>query len=168
LVALRPATAGAAAGRLDRLIEVAEQDLAKVRRYVKKIETGSNESGEDLLTEVRRYAKAFTKTTGIVVSVQADPKLCLSNRLAGEIFRAVEEGLSNVRRHTNATRATVALACDDERLLLRIEDAGAPEEEHWEIFTPRSITERALALGGRALVGRGKDGGAVVAMEIPL
>jgi signal transduction histidine kinase len=168
LVALRPATVGAAAGRLDRLIEVAGQELAKVRRYVKKIETGGNEYGADLLAEVRRYAEAFTKTTGIVVSVQADPKLCLSNRLAGEIFQAVEEGLSNVRRHTRATRATVVLACDGERLLLRIEDAGAPEERHWEIFTPRSLTERAVALGGRASVERGRDGGAVVAMEIPL
>jgi signal transduction histidine kinase len=62
----------------------------------------------------------------------------------------------------------IALVCDNERFLLRIEDCGASEEKSWEMFTPRSITERAVALSGRASVERGRDGGAVVTMEIPL
>jgi signal transduction histidine kinase len=168
LVALRLAAHGAVANGLGRLIDTAGQELANVRRYVKEIATGRTESEADLLATIHHYVQAFTETTGIAVSVQADPQLHLSSRLAGEVFQAIEEGLSNVRRHTHATHATVVLACDNERLLLRIEDSGAPDGESWALFRPRSLTERAVALGGRASVERGRDGGAVVAMEIPL
>ncbi len=79
----------------------------------------------------------------------------------------VSEGLSNVRRHTEATRAKLVLMGYGDHLILRIENdvANGQVPEH---FTPRSITERAAALGGQARVEQCEDGGTAVVVAIPL
>jgi signal transduction histidine kinase len=79
----------------------------------------------------------------------------------------VAEGLSNVRRHTQSTRAAVRLAQKDGHLVLRVENeqsGGSPPGT----FTPRSITERAAALGGSAHVEQGDGATTSVVIEIPL
>jgi signal transduction histidine kinase len=115
---------------------------------------------------VRRFASRFSEVTGIAVAVQAEDDLLIEDRLAAEAFQMVAEGLSNVRRHTQSPQATIGLALTNGSLLLRIEnDAGA---EPCGLFTPRSITERAAALGGDAKVRKGVAGSTIVLVEVPL
>jgi len=101
------------------------------------------------------------------VQVEAAADLCLNDRLATAAFQLVAEGLSNVRRHTDSTWATIGLACCNGHFLLRIENdaaagtAGGP-------FRPRSITERAAALGGQVHFRRTEDARVVILVDIPL
>ncbi len=94
-------------------------------------------------------------------------KSILTNRLAVEVLHMVTEGLSNIRRHTHATRATIVLARHADRLVLRIEN-DCPDGVQPDRFTPWSITERAAALGGQAYVEQHEDSGTAVVVEIPL
>jgi signal transduction histidine kinase len=55
-----------------------------------------------------------------------------------------------------------------DRLLLSIENDNAEGEEGIADFTPRSITERAEALGGRATVACDGRGRTVVVVRVPL
>jgi signal transduction histidine kinase len=100
------------------------------------------------------------------VDVEAAADLHCNDRLAAEVFQMVAEGLSNIRRHTQATQAKIGLLRRNGYLVLRVENEGAPVTSP-ELFTPRSITERAAALGGQVLVERTDEGTAVV-VEIPL
>src|SRR5439155_23761719 len=134
--------------------------------HVAALMKGPDLPGGSLLGSLRRYAGKFTEATTIAVHVLPEDEIRVNDRLAAEVFQIAIEGLSNVRRHTSARRATIAITCREEHLVLRIENdvaAGSVPQP----FTPRSITERATALGGRAQVERTQEGSAVV-VEIPM
>src|SRR5439155_4762149 len=109
----------------------------------------------------------FAKMTGIAVHVEAQTPLDVHDRLAAEVFHLVAEGLSNVRRHTCSTQATISLACGNGHLILRIANDIAVGAEPAP-FLPRSIMERAAALGGCTRVELCADYDTVVVVDIPL
>jgi signal transduction histidine kinase len=151
---------------IDRLIQMSSIGIADLRNTMSGLK-GGGEQGESLLPAVRRFATKFSEATGIAVRVNGRVDNHVSDRLAAEAFQIVVEGMSNIRRHTQAELATVSLKCADGYLFLRIENNGAAGSVPLS-FTPRSITERALALGGHARVESfGRDATAVV-VEIPL
>ena len=155
-------------GDMERLMEMTNQGIADLRRQVSTLKEKGEREGS-LLPAVWRFATRFTEATGIAVQVEAEADIKVEDRLAAEAFQMVAEGLSNVRRHTRAAHAIVGLACRDGCLHLRIENesadgaAGAPP-----LFVPRSLSERAAALGGAAHVQRRENGATVVSIEVPL
>jgi signal transduction histidine kinase len=153
-------------GEVERLIALTTEGIGELRGYVRGLKS-SGEAEGNLLPSLRRFAARFAAATGIEVQIQAQDVVRINNRLAAEVFQMVAEGLSNVRRHTHAPRATVNLSRRADHLVVRIEDEGTPESS-LAPFTPRSITERAAALGGQAHVERRADNGARVVIEIPL
>ncbi|MCZ7572248.1 MAG: histidine kinase [Ardenticatenaceae bacterium] len=160
------ASGGEVSGELAQLIEMTNVEIADLRGYVRGLK--ARDGGEDsLLPAVRRFARKFAEATRIDVDVEAKGDLRVNDRLAAEAFQIVAEGLSNVRRHTGASRVTVGLLRQNGHLILRIENEGSGESVPAP-FTPRSITERAAALGGRAHVERRADGGSAVVVNIPL
>lgn len=102
-----------------------------------------------------------------MVYVEAQTDIHVNDRLAAEVFQMVAEGLSNVRRHTSSVHATIRLACHSGCLTLCIENDTA-QEVALRSFTPRSITERATALGGRVHIQGTKNGDTAVVVDIPL
>ncbi len=154
-----------AGAEVERLIGMADSGIEDLRRQVFTIKEGETEGGS-LIPAVSRFAARFSEVTGIAVEVEADGDVPVNDRVAGEAFQMVAEGLSNVRRHTHAARAFIRLACRDGRLRIEIEDEGRGEPAVG--FTPRSISERARALGGRAEVLARPGGGTTVRVEIPL
>jgi signal transduction histidine kinase len=158
--------AGDIATDIAQLMAITEHEIGDLRHYVHQLPgTGRRESV--LLAAVRRFVATFTEATHIAVQVEAASNLYINDRLAAEAFQIVVEGLSNVRRHTHATRASIGLACEDERLVVRIanDDANGVVPAS---FIPRSISERAVSLGGQAHVERIAGGGVQVMIEIPL
>ena len=156
---------------LEQLLTLTNAGIADLRHYMGELrETGAPESGllpAGLLPAVQRFARKFAEATGISVNVEAKTALPVHDRLAAEVFQMVAEGLSNVRRHTRSAQPTMTLACDHDHLHLSIANDTAPGTVPVP-FTPRSITERAIALGGRAHVEWPARGGTVVLVDIPL
>ena len=101
------------------------------------------------------------------MQVEADAAPHVNDRLAAEVFRIVTEGLSNIRRHTQAATATIALAQKNGHLIVQITNDGV-DGEAFCLFSPRSITERTTTLGGRVHVERQGQAHAAVIAEIPL
>ena len=153
------------AAHVDRLLEMTAMGIADLRLQVSALREGG-ERGVSLVPAVRRFAIRFSEVTGIAVEVQAEDGLRIEDRLAAEAFQMVAEGLANVRRHTHSPQATVGVALHDGALRLRIENPAGPEAP--PAFTPRSIAERAAALGGEAVVQAGVAGATVVLIEVPL
>jgi signal transduction histidine kinase len=151
---------------IERMIALTHSGIAELRRYIGGLKD-TREHASGLVSAVQRFARKFTEATSIAVRVEAASAMPVSDRLAAEVFQMVAEGLSNVRRHTSSAWATVKLACHSDHLILRIEN-DSPEGSTPISFTPRSIMERAAALGGNARVESDDSDGTAVIVEIPL
>ena len=158
---------GAVSKGIERLIALTESGIEDLRQYVGGLKVGGERKGS-LLPALRRFGAKFSEATGIAVEVESEAAdLFLNDRLAGEVFQMTTEALSNIRRHSEARRATVRVACDGHRLSLRVANDGPPGD-NGDRFVPRSVTERASSLGGAVSVTRPAGGGAVVEVDIPL
>jgi signal transduction histidine kinase len=148
------------------LIEISGTEINGLRNYMSGLRSVHSRDGS-LVPAVERFAAKFSEAAGIHVQVEtASDGIHVNDRLAAEAFQMVAEGLSNIRRHTEATRASISLAHLDDRFLLSIAN-DAPNNVASAPFVPRSITERARALGGGASV-KCEDGETIVRVEIPL
>ncbi len=58
---------------------------------------------------LRRYVELLTADGALEVELEIDPEIRLAPDEQIEIFRIVQEGLGNVRRHSGATRAEVVI-----------------------------------------------------------
>src|SRR5215218_7643624 len=93
----------------------------------------------------------------------------LSGPVGIEIVRIVQEALANVRRHSEARRATVTLGIVDDEAWVEVEDDGRgfdPGEDPGMGFT--GMHERTLALGGRLEVESEREMGTRVRLRVPL
>jgi signal transduction histidine kinase len=95
----------------------------------------------------------------------------VSDRCATTLFRILQESLTNVSRHAQATTVRVELAGDADSISMTVSDNG--------IGLPRAggqkpgsfglvgIEERVRILGGKCLVASGPHGGTTVHILIP-
>jgi signal transduction histidine kinase len=84
------------------------------------------------------------------------------------LFRGVQEALTNVRKHTQATRVEVELdflAADTVRL--SVSDNGGGAETLSGGFGLVGLRERAQLLGGELCVNTVPDGGVQLEMRLP-
>jgi signal transduction histidine kinase len=163
---------------VQELLELTRHELAELRRFVWGLKAGE-ERMDVLLPAIERYAERFSLVTGITVDVEAHGKVKVNDRLAAELFQIVAEGLSNVRRHAFCRDARVEISCKETSLLLQIKNSrprvgGNAETERADnhdgnrAFRPRSIAERAAALGGETQVFVDEKDYTVVSVGIPL
>jgi signal transduction histidine kinase len=163
---------------VQELLELTKHELAELRRFVWGLKAGE-ERMDVLLPAIERYAERFALVTGINVDVESHGKVKVNDRLAAELFQIVAEGLSNVRRHAFCRDARVEISCKETSLQLQIKNsrprAGSPVEveradghDGIRAFSPRSIAERAAALGGETQVYVDEKDYTVVSVGIPL
>lgn len=136
------------ASDLARLVEMASDELASMRDVISGLRGTPGKGGALLSSAVRRQASRFGQLFGIQVEVDVEGEMPVSRRLAGEIFHIVAEGLSNIRRHTQARRAWISLRSVGGFLVLDISNANHAGKIAVPDFKPISLTERAAALGG--------------------
>ena len=78
-----------------------------------------------LVKAVRRLVDDFSARTGIQSSyVHNDPVTALPDEVTICIYRVVQESLSNVARHAQASHVEVEVMCDEEMIDLSIRDNG--------------------------------------------
>ena len=150
------------------LVDQCALAIDDVRGYVARLRgEAQGSAGGELVSALRQQAGRYRRLYGVDVEVRSDSAVKLVGRVAAEAFQIACEGLSNVYRHTQSRRAFIDLRCAERVLALEIgneRDAANPAGR----FMPRSITERAAALGGAAEVRLDRVGHDVVRVTIPL
>ena len=110
---------------------------------------------------LRRYVEVLTADGALDVDLEIDPRIRLAPDEQIEIFRIVQEGLANVRRHSGARRAWVRISEEGRNRSVLVEDDGAGFEtdENGAGQGLRNIKARAETIGGafelRSQPGRG-------------
>ena len=151
---------------LDKLASVADGVIADLRRYAGAVKHSANSPCGLVLPHLHRQAERIKGLYGIEIAITVDGQVQLDDRMTAEVLQLVGEGLNNICKHTQARHGSIRLGCKNGQLQLRIENEAC--EESFTKFLPRSITERAAALGGRAQVRQCASGGTAVLVEIPI
>jgi signal transduction histidine kinase len=126
---------------------------------------------------IQSYAHDWSKRTDIATTLDLDDNLGRFPEIIElSIFRIVQEGLINVRKHASASGVEISLKHTSPRtLLLSIADNGEglaedfelsdlPTEGHYGLL---GISERVALLGGRVQFQNQANGGLLIQAEIP-
>jgi len=143
---------------------------------VRKIATDLRPSVLDelgLVAAIEWQAREFERQTGIACTVSiADRHLEVEQGRSTAFFRILQEALTNVARHANASAAQVSFGSLNCAYRLRIEDNGKGISPR-EVEEPTSLgilgmKERALPFGGTVTIS-GRDGkGTQVLAHFPM
>jgi len=131
-----------------------------------------------LVRTLARYCAGFATRTGLVVDFFADGMegVRLGFETQINMYRLVQESLTNVRKHAQADRVTVRIIRSHPSVILRIEDDGQGvdlEQRLDEFYQAKKMgiwgmRERARLLGGRISLRSQPGRGMRIHIEIPL
>jgi PAS domain S-box-containing protein len=115
----------------------------------------------------------FAKRSGICCRIDVSQEVQgLSKAVATAVYRAVQESLTNIARHSGAKNAWVLLGATDGVVQVEIEDDGrgiAPEDlAKARSLGLKGMRERITFLGGSLDIGRAPRGGTRVKLTVPL
>jgi signal transduction histidine kinase len=117
-----------------------------------------------LAAAIEWQAEEFQKRTGVACSTSTPPdEFDLSKEKSTNLFRIIQESLTNIIRHANATEVEIKLSEKEGILVLEIQDNGKGISDA-AITHPRSfgligIKERVHSLGGEVnIVGTPNEG----------
>jgi len=118
------------------------------------------------------YTKEFAQRNKIEVFSDIDSGLAISPDASLIIFRIMQEALTNIVRHSGATRVDIELSKNRDNIDFRISDNGIGIADN-EIKSKKSLgiigmKERAALLGGTIDIYCGKNCGTVINLIFPL
>jgi signal transduction histidine kinase len=126
---------------------------------------------------LQSYTRDWSSRTGIPVTLDLDPRLGrLPETTELSIFRIVQEGLNNVRKHASASAVEIRLEHTSPRaLMISISDDGQGLPDDFDLsalsgeghYGLLGISERVALLGGRSRFQNQPGGGMLVQVEIP-
>lgn len=156
-------------GSTSELIDKTVQSVRKIASDLRPIVLDNL----GLLAAIEWQVEEFQSRTGIISEchLTADAPDLGRDRSTG-VFRILQESLTNVLRHSGASRVTVEFGKDAGSYFMEIKDNGsgirASDLHKSKSFGVIGIKERALLLGGEARVTGEPGQGTTVSVTIPI
>lgn len=153
------------------LLKLIDETIDTSTRIVSELRpTRLDELGLQVVIE--KKIREFEERTGIECELSIQPEdLDLKGDLAIAIFRIFEEALTNVARHSDASRAEVRLRETASEYLMEIRDNGRgirdPEQFAANAFGLIGMKERAHVFGGNVRINGVAERGTIVTVRIP-
>jgi len=115
--------------------------------------------------------RQFSERTGIHVDVIGDEKERCTPEVELAAYRIVQEALTNISRHSHATRVAINVHASRPKVLL-VEDNGvgfdAADPDHQAGYGMITMRERAEAVGGTLEVRSTKGAGTRIVLTLPV
>ncbi|KPL75497.1 hypothetical protein ADN00_12665 [Ornatilinea apprima] len=163
------------------------EELVKIRDGIRQVVSSLRDvcsnlrpptiDSHGLSAAIRSLAHQWSVQTGIEVHLKIDPALGrLPEPIELSVFRILQEGLNNVRKHANATQVKLSLRrTPTASLVVQLSDNGQgiskpinlatfSEEKHFGLV---GISERVSLLSGTMKVNTQSNGGLELYIEIP-
>lgn len=154
--------------RLNGLRYLTSQTIEEVRRLAMDLRpTALDDLG--LVPAIRWYASEWSQRGGIAFTFNPSPNI---TRLPSDheiiLYRAVQEGLTNILRHAQARHASVALEQSAQAVWLTIADDGQGMNPQMRGMGLEGMRERVALVGGQLQVESAPDAGTRILIELPL
>jgi two-component system, NarL family, nitrate/nitrite sensor histidine kinase NarX len=178
----------------DALISFEERDFDAAQKRVRKIEAAASDAyaslrdemlglrdtvspRKDLLAVLTEYLIRFQRQWGIRTELHLEGTaqqlrtLPITPTAEIQLLRILQEGLTNVRRHSNASNVKVTISNNEGWLKVLIQDNGVgfnPENINEDRLGLRIMRERAASAGGTISISSIVDVGTEIEIQIPL
>ncbi|HEX73788.1 MAG TPA: PAS domain S-box protein [Dehalococcoidia bacterium] len=141
--------------RLEDSLTLVEQTAERIRDVMADLRPPVLDD-YGLVAALHWYGDQFARRTNIAVAVEGkEPVPRLDTRVENNLFRIVQEALTNVAKHAEATLVTVTVEVDNGTLRLVVADDGIgfdavhlPAPDGCQHFGLLIMSERAEAVGG--------------------
>lgn len=160
------------AGALRNIYGLIDQLVASVRRIAADLRPVML---DDLgpIPAIDWFIHEFSARHGIAVTAQLDINEVTFNRDSGtEVFRMVQEGLTNIARHSGASEANIEIAREEPFCIVKIRDNGRgalPDaRRNRKSFGLLGMRERAARLGGEITIQSAPGEGFALTVTLPL
>lgn len=156
--------------QVERLVALSDEAIQSVRMLATRMRNSAMHSG--LYPALQRLGSEFAQQTGISCQLYlAGEELEIDENRATAIFRIVQESLTNVTRHAEATRVVVTLKLLDGDWLLEIFDNGRGFDLKSVKRTSLGLVgmrERSMTLGGPVIIFSHPGQGTTIQAFIPV
>ncbi len=166
----------AAAGELRQLQDLCRTQVSELRGFVRSMRPADD--GVSLSASLSRMVEQFQRETGISATFLAgdfhDPA---ETEVSLELLQIVRETLTNIQKHSGASRLAVSIMKREQRLEISAEDngggfpfSGSFNLEELELLRlgPVSIKRRVRMLGGELQLESKPGQGASLQIRIPV
>lgn len=164
---------GEATSELDAMGAASREVYADVREAI----VGLRTAPKGLIPTIREYLSRLPRMNGceVALRVREDAEdVALVPSMEIQLVRIVQEALSNVRKHADASRVAVIVEADEEAVDVQIIDDGhgfdplVLDRTGWPRLGLQTMKERAQAIGGAFDVVSAPGEGTSVTVRVPL
>lgn len=155
----------------EQMRKLVDKTMDVVRQVATNLRPAALDLG--LIPAIEWLAEDFSSRWEIPCTVDVgDEEITLSEPLSTTVFRVVQESLTNIARHANASKVSIALTRDHRMLNLFVRDDGrgfdrvaTGQKKGFGFFGMR---ERVLAVGGKLSVDSAPGKGTTVSITLPI
>jgi PAS domain S-box-containing protein len=156
--------------RVELIMKLADETIQTIRRISTELRPGILDD-LGLVAAVEWATEEFHSRTGTDYRLDLpEDDIVIDRERATALFRILQETLTNVARHANATQVNVRLAKEEGSLILEVHDNGKGISRE-ELSAGRSLgilgmRERALLLGGGLSISGAPGQGTTIEVRI--
>ncbi|MHC5599095.1 MAG: sensor histidine kinase [Nostoc sp.] len=149
--------------------EQGAEALLEIRRSLSVLRSNPLQ-GQSLKSAIEKLLTDFQQTTGIEPSCKIDLPYTLPPEVNTALYRIVQESLTNICKHAQATSVTVGLLAHAGMIHLSIEDNGKGfnPTQNTTGFGLQGMRERSVALGGQLNLHSQLGTGCCISVSLPL
>jgi signal transduction histidine kinase len=156
--------------RLDRAVEELDRAIVDVRNYIfglRPVILADHQLG----TALQELVQEVSEASGVVMVAELESAAAVAlSDISADVVQLVREGLSNVRKHAQASTCRVSLRTEGELAILEIDDDGAgfdPTQARQGLGLD-NLRQRAEQLGGEARIESVPGEGTLISIRLPL
>lgn len=158
------------AQRIQNMKETVDRTIQIVRNVTTALRPAALDLG--LVAALEWLVEDVNRRSGVSAVLRTkEPDMALHDNCSTALFRVVQESLTNVLKHADATRVEVMLQVEDDVVLLEVSDNGAGFDTNHPAaaaaFGIMGMRERALILGGKAEIRSTLGAGTRVMVWLP-
>ncbi|MGW2223636.1 sensor histidine kinase, partial [Nonomuraea sp. NPDC001684] len=156
--------------RLQHAIDELDETIRQIRSSIFALQAPREDAAPSLRTKIVDLVEGAGAHLGFMPGLRMEGQIdtLVPDQVAGHLLAVLREALSNVVRHSHATRAEVSIEVAGGRLTLLVGDNGVGVGDGGRRSGLRNIEERAADLGGAAELETPEEGGTRLRWHVPL
>jgi len=158
--------------KINTMLGLTDSTIQTVKRIATELRPGILDD-LGLIPAIEWETEEFRKRTGIKCNLEISVgEITIEDNISIAVFRIFQESLTNIARHSGATKVDLAIKSKGNLIQMEITDNGVGITEE-QMRSPKSLglmgmNERVSFFGGKLAISKSEKGGTTVMVYIPI